>query len=496
MFDVSTEVEALETQQETELTAFFKFNDLSIREGVSAALLPKYVDMPKCHVYDKSKREWRKRRRGDPVIGRVHSVNPIDHCKGKTSFDEMLTLNGRQCETFKEVCCELGLLNDDREWHRVLEEAAATNLCPQIREMYVIILMFCMPSDPVALFTEFWSTWTDDFQHRVHSRNIVLTDDQLKTMVLLDLEMRLSSFEKCLTDFGLVPPTAAELAQVESVVNVHSAVIREELDFNVEDLSKTVDERVPTFTPEQATVFDTVLSSVRQEKPLQVFIDARGGCGKTYLLNSILAAVRNLDGGSTALAMATTGIAANFLTLGRTFHSCLKAPLTATEDSTLSISAQSQLAQLIRMSKLLLIDESTMLNRYMLEALDRTLRDIMGEADSVFGNKILLLAGDFRQCLPVVPNASRAGIVAQCINQSPLWKNFKILRLSENMRVHASNDQVLKNFDRWTLSLGNAEAEQVSIPDEMISTKIIPNTKDNMSSEGQSMERFIGEQHS
>ena len=137
-----------------------------------------------------------------------------------------------------------------------------------------------------------------------------------------------------------------------------------------------------------------------------------------------------------------------------------------------------------------------MLNRYMLEALDRTLRDIMGEAYSVFGNKILLLAGDFRQCLPVVPNASRAGIVAQCINQSPLWKNFKILRLSENMRVQASNDQVLKNFDRWTLSLGNGEAEQVSIPDEMISTKIIPNTKDNMSSEGQSMERFIGEQHS
>lgn len=132
-----------------------------------------------------------------------------------------------------------------------------------------------------------------------------------------------------------------------------------------------------------------------------------------------------------------------------------------------------------------------MLNRYMLEALDRTLRDIMGEAYSVFGNKILLLAGDFRQCLPVVPNASRAGIVAQCINQSPLWKNFKILRLSENMRVQASNDQVLKNFDRWTLSLGNGEAEQVSIPDEMISTKIIPNTKDNMSSEGQSMERFI-----
>ena len=94
--------------------------------------------------------------------------------------------------------------------------------------------------------------------------------------------------------------------------------------------------------------------------------------------------------------MGTTGISANLLELGRTFHSRMKAPLTPTEDSTLSISGQSQLAKLIRMSKLLLIDEATMLDRYMLEALDRTLRDLMNKPDSPFGDKILILAGDFR----------------------------------------------------------------------------------------------------
>merc|ERR1711963_618155 len=130
------------------------------------------------------------------------------------------------------------------------------------------------------------------------------------------------------------------------------------------------------------------------------------------------------------------------------FHSRMKAPLTPSENSTLAISGQSNLAKLIRMSRLLLIDEATMLDRYMLEALDRTLKDIMSTPDKVFGGKIIILAGDFRQCLPVVPGATRAGIVAHCINQSPLWTQFKILKLTRNMRVHASGDKDLEEFDR------------------------------------------------
>ena len=169
----------------------------------------------------------------------------------------------------------------------------------------------------------------------------------------------------------------------------------------------------------------------------------------------------------------------------------MKAPLTPSEDSTLAISGQSQLANLIRMSKLLLIDEATMLDRYQLEALDRTLRDLMNQPDIPFGGKILILAGDFRQCLPVVPGATRAGTVAHCINQSPLWSNFQLLRLSQNMRVHASGDPALEQFDKWTLSLGNGMSDKVQIPKEMTSVVITPNSRQNSLSESQAMREFI-----
>ena len=155
------------------------------------------------------------------------------------------------------------------------------------------------------------------------------------------------------------------------MTNTDPVLIREEKDYSLPELEDRLRKVVPIFTPEQKLIFDTVLKAINQKQSLWAFIDARGGCGKTFLLNAILSAVRSsVPGGCVALAMATTGIAANLLELGRTFHSRLKAPLTATEDSTLQISAQSSLAKLIRMARLLLIDESTMLDRFQLEALD------------------------------------------------------------------------------------------------------------------------------
>ena len=190
-----------------------------------------------------------------------------------------------------------------------------------------------------------------------------------------------------------------------------------------------------------------------------------------------------------ALATATTGIAANLLDLGRTFHSRLKAPLTLSEESTLQISGQSSLAKLVRMSKLILIDEATMLDSLLLEALDRSLKDLMGKQNQPFGGKTLLLAGDFRQCLPVVKGANKAQTISHCINKSPLWQHFNVLHLNVNMRVRASGDPELEAFDKWTLSIGDGVDEAVAIPEHMV-TEIVPNTPTESWHEGESMKKF------
>ena len=364
-------------------------------------------------------------------------------------------------------------------------------MCREIRALFVIILMFCMPAEPVTLFNEFWDTWVDDFNHQAVRRGYQLTEQQSMTMLLQDLEARLDSFEKTLQDFGLPTPSLADLTEVENLSWNQPALIREELDFNFEEAKAEVEAKLQTFTDEQQVVFDTIMDAVRKQESFLAFLSGRGGCGKSHVLNALLDGVRTLEpGGCVALAMATTGIAANLLKLGRTFHSRLKAPLTATETSTLNISAQSDLAKLVRMARLFLIDEGTMLNKYLLEAMDRTFRDLMQKPDVPFGGKVIVLAGDFKQCLPVIPGATRAGIIKHVISQSHLWSKFRVLKLSVNMRVHASGNKDLEAFNQWTVDIGNGKTEAVKVPGNMVLTKITPNSKENYLTEGLAMKEF------
>ena len=143
--------------------------------------------------------------------------------------------------------------------------------------------------------------------------------------------------------------------------------------------------------------------------------------------------------------------------------------LTLYYDSMLNIAIQSVTADLIRKAKVIVWDEAPMNHRFLLEALDRTLRDITRNKLEPFGGKVVVLADDFRQVLPVIKNGSSAQIVAASIKRSPLWQCFQSLSLTENMRV-ARNGSVdnLRLFDQWLLRLGNGTLPHVIPGSEMI----------------------------
>ena len=68
-----------------------------------------------------------------------------------------------------------------------------------------------------------------------------------------------------------------------------------------------------------------------------------------------------------------------------------------------------------------------MLHRHCFEAVDKTFRDILrdsnlGSADIPFGGKVVVLGGDFRQILSVIPKGTRYDVVHASINSSYLWK--------------------------------------------------------------------------
>ncbi|XP_061357215.1 uncharacterized protein LOC133301580 [Gastrolobium bilobum] len=111
--------------------------------------------------------------------------------------------------------------------------------------------------------------------------------------------------------------------------------------------------------------------------------------------------------------------------------------------------------------------------------MDRTLRDVLSCVDMPFGGKVVVLGGDFRQILPVIPNGSRQDIVHATINSSYLWSHCHLLSLTKNMRLNSgsstNNLLEIKEFSEWLLKIGDGDLGDdvdgesiITIPDELL----------------------------
>ncbi|XP_043481254.1 ATP-dependent DNA helicase PIF1-like [Leptopilina heterotoma] len=112
--------------------------------------------------------------------------------------------------------------------------------------------------------------------------------------------------------------------------------------------------------------------------------------------------------------------------------------------------------------------------KYALEAMELMLRD-MTKCKKPFGGKVILLSGDFRQTLPIVPHGNRTHIVEVCVKNSRLWNHFQTKSLHSNVRL--DNNQI--EFSNWLLNVGDGkpqstferENDVLQIPQDMISNK-------------------------
>ena len=52
-----------------------------------------------------------------------------------------------------------------------------------------------------------------------------------------------------------------------------------------------------------------------------------------------------------------------------------------------------------------------MTNKYCFEALDKTLQDLKNDFSRPFGGMTVILGGDFKQILPVIPNETKENII-------------------------------------------------------------------------------------
>ncbi|ONM27260.1 hypothetical protein ZEAMMB73_Zm00001d007637 [Zea mays] len=441
------------------LTAYFEANRL--HEEAQGIL---YRDFPEWYTWQSGKgKVWQRRKRDTGgQVGRIISAHPaegeryylrvlLNHVTGATSYVDLRTMDGVTLPTFREAAERRGLLESDNTLDDCLTERALFQMPSALRRLFATILVYCEPSDVAVLWQKHLDAMSEDYQHRSQSKTHV------EQMVLIDIRNMLQSMGKDIKTF-LLPPI---IDTYDDAIGTAREVYEEEsIEAAVGDVALK-----DSLNEEQRVAYDKILSAVDTDQHGLFFVDGPGGTGKTYLYRVLLATLRSQ--GKIAVATATSGVAASIMPGGRTAHSRFKIPLTIDDGGVCSFTKQSGTAELLRKASLIIWDEASMTKRQAVEALDNSMRDIMGRPELPFGGKTIVFGGDFRQVLPVVRKGSRAQVVASSLRMSYLWESMSHLKLVSNMR--AKNDPW---FAEYLLRVGggtevtNSDGD-IRLPDEV-----------------------------
>uniref|UniRef100_A0A8C5R4S8 ATP-dependent DNA helicase n=1 Tax=Leptobrachium leishanense TaxID=445787 RepID=A0A8C5R4S8_9ANUR len=355
------------------------------------------------------------------------------HVKGATSFEHIRTVGGVQFPTFKEAAQRLGLFQDEELWDLTLHEASSEMMPQLLRELFANICALASPPNAKQLFEKYKQQLIEDLsRHPGHTPDC----QPCLNNALLDIQDILIVNGKKCQDFSL--PTPTDYSTVKKT-DIYDAV----LESHIVQMQATLNDL-------QRETFEDILSATQNDTLPQrcYFLDGPGGSGKTYLYQTLLHSFRGNK--EVALAVASTGIAANLLEGGRTYHSQFKLPVPLLNTSTSSMRQTSNDATILRKTKIIIWDESTMAPSDAFRCVDKLLQELM-KNNKPFGGKTIILRGDLRQTLPVVAHGSRSAIVESSIKFNTLWDKFKIIKLQTNVR------SVDPEFSSWLIKLGDGK---------------------------------------
>lgn len=91
----------------------------------------------------------------------------LHHVRGPTSFDYLKTVDGVLKETYQAACRDRGLLENDEHWKNTLREVSISQCPVQLRELFVVILLFCQPSESLKLWDNIKDDLCQDIRHRL-----------------------------------------------------------------------------------------------------------------------------------------------------------------------------------------------------------------------------------------------------------------------------------------------------------------------------------------
>jgi hypothetical protein len=289
--------------------------------------------------------------------------------------------------------------------------------------MFASMLMFCEVTNPRQLWDAHWESLNNDIEAMTRCEHVdptvKLSEDELKDRALYEINQVLMRNGHRLEDFPTFPKS-------NYIPSIHGGnrLVKEELAYDQHSLTTDANNAKDKLNDDQRSAYEIILNIVTNKEGKVFFMYGSGGTGKTFVWTTFLSRLRGQ--GKIVLAVASSRIASLLLMGGRTAHSRFKIPIDLHDESTCNITQQMKVAELVRKTDLIIWDEAPMMHRRTFEAVDRTLCDLMQLDDAqatekIFGGKTMVLGGDFRQILLVVPKRGREDIVSASLLRSHLW---------------------------------------------------------------------------
>jgi energy-coupling factor transporter ATP-binding protein EcfA2 len=188
-------------------------------------------------------------------------------------------------------------------------------------------------------------------------------------------------------------------------------------------------------SPEQAAVFDAI-----EKTREHIFVTGRAGTGKSTLLNHLA-----WNTSKQVLICAPTGVAALNVG-GQTIHSLFRLPIGVIAGSEIEQSAE--VRKLLNATDTLVIDEVSMVNADLLDAIDRSLRQARQRKNEPFGGVQVVLFGDPYQLAPVPGDGDerayfRDHYASIWFFDAKVWNDTQ-LRIFELTTIHRQHEAEFK----------------------------------------------------
>lgn len=208
-----------------------------------------------------------------------------------------------------------------------------------------------------------------------------------------------------------------------------------------------------TLSPEQRAVFDAIENTRNH-----VFVTGRAGTGKSTLLNHL-----SWHTDKQIVVCAPTGVAA-LNVQGQTIHSLFRLPIGLIGSS--EIDQNDQTRKLLNTIDTLVVDEVSMVNADLMDAMDRSLRMARQRRHEPFGGVQIVLFGDPYQLAPVPASGDEKAYFddhyrSPWFFDAHVW-NDASLTVYELTEIHRQSDDAFKRMlnavrhGRVTADIANA----------------------------------------